>query len=84
MSYTLSFDRLAESLWVEFGIVIWRAPNAGAANMAGEIRDMENRRGVQIDSAFGVSHPVVEVVDVSKKFACVTMTPFGCPVVPLV
>src|ERR1700686_2574564 len=62
----LSFHRLAESLGAKF----WNRDLAGAEcrgrEHAGEVRNVEDRSGVQVNSAFGVAHPVVEVVDVSK------------------
>src|SRR5947199_8844559 len=62
----LSLHRLAESLWAKF----WNRDLTGAecrsCEHAGKVRDVEDRSGVQIDPAFGVAHPVVEVVDISQ------------------
>src|SRR5882724_3917973 len=63
----LSFHRLAKSLCAKF----WNCDLAGAEcrgrEHAGKVRDVEDWSSVQVDPAFGVAHPVVEVVDVSKN-----------------
>src|SRR5580693_4137497 len=67
VSYVLSFYRLAESLCAEFRNCGLAGAECRGGEHAGEICDVEDRGGMQVGSAFGVAHPVVEVVDVSKN-----------------
>src|SRR5580692_2396324 len=62
----LSFHRLAESLCAEFRNCDLAGAECRGGEHAGKVRDVEDRSGVEVDPAFGVAHPVVEVVDVSK------------------
>src|SRR5260370_35347810 len=62
----LSFHRLAESLCAKFRNCDLAGAEWRGREHAGKVRDVEDRSGVQVDPAFGIAHPVVEVVDVSK------------------
>src|SRR6266702_7606585 len=62
----LSFHRLAESLCAKFRNCDLAGAECRGREHAGKVRDVEDRSSVQVDPAFGVAHPVVEVVDVSK------------------
>src|SRR5229473_7118641 len=61
-----SFDRLAESLCAKFRNCDLAGAECRGREHAGKVCDVEDRSSVQIDSAFGIAHPVVEIVDVSK------------------
>jgi hypothetical protein len=65
----LSFHCLAESLCAKF----WNRDLAGAEcrgrEHAGEVCDVEDWSSVEVDPAFGVAHPVVEVVNIGKDIA---------------
>src|SRR5579859_6104963 len=67
VSHMLSFHRLAESLRTKFRNRNLAGAECRGREDAGKIRDVEDRSGVQVGPAFGVAHPVVEVVDVSKN-----------------
>src|SRR6266404_8035632 len=62
----LSLHRLAESLCAKFRNCDLAGAECRGCEDAGEVRDVEDRSGVQVDPAFGVAHPVVEIVDVSE------------------
>src|SRR6202047_1017856 len=66
MSHVLSFYRLAESLCAEFRNCDLAGAECRGCEHAGKVCDVEDRSGMQVGPAFGVAHPVVEVVDVSK------------------
>src|ERR1700733_15986277 len=75
----LSFHRLAENLWAEFRNCDLAGAECRCREHAGKIRDVKDRSGVQVDSAFGVAHPVVEVVDISKNVAMCHHDAFWLP-----
>src|SRR5580700_12178442 len=62
----LSFHCLAESLCAKFRNSDLAGAKCRSREHAGKVRYVEDRSGVQVRSPFGVAHPVVEVVDVSK------------------
>src|ERR1700693_4995477 len=62
----LSFDRLAESLCTKFRNCDLAGAKCRGCEHAGKVRDVKDGSGVQVDPAFGIAHPVVEVVNVSK------------------
>src|SRR5882762_5407749 len=62
----LSFHRLAESLCDKFRNCDLASAECRGREHAGKVCDVEDWSGVQVDPAFGIAHPVVEVVDISK------------------
>src|SRR3984957_12259333 len=62
----LSFHGLAESLRTEFRNCDLAGAECRGREHAGKVRNVEDRSGVQVYPAFGIAHPVVEVVDVSQ------------------
>src|SRR5882757_9426918 len=65
----LSFHRLAESLCAKFRNCDLAGAECRGREHAGKVRDVKNRSSVQVYPAFGIAHPVVEVVDVSKDIS---------------
>src|SRR6202044_278176 len=66
VSHMLSFHRLAESLCAKFRNCDLAGAECRGREHAGKVRDVKDGSGVQVCPAFGVAHPVVKVVDVSK------------------
>src|SRR5580704_19082902 len=66
VSHMLSFHCLAESLRAKFRNCDLAGGECWGREHAGKVCDVEDRSGMEVDPAFGVAHPVVEVVDVSK------------------
>src|SRR6202041_2063804 len=64
-----SFHGLAESLWAEFRNCDLAGAECRSREHAGKVCDVKDRSGVEVDPAFGVAHPVVEVVDVGEDIA---------------
>src|ERR1700684_2378971 len=77
-----AFNGLAEGLWTELRNCDLAGAESWGREHGGKVSDVENRRRVKIDSAFSISHPVVEVVTVRKDI-CVrqhdALRPAGCP-----
>src|SRR4029077_2269771 len=61
-----SFHRLAENLRAKFRNCNLSGPESRSREHAWKVCDVKDWSGVEVDSAFGVAHPVVEVVDVCK------------------
>src|SRR6516225_122727 len=66
MSYAFALDQLTETLRTE----LWNRDLARTENRccehSGKISNVKNRRRMQIDTAFSVSHPIVKVVEVGQ------------------
>src|SRR5580698_3026091 len=62
----VSLHRVAENLCTKFRNRDLAGAECRGREHAGEVRDVKDGSGVQVGPAFGVAHPVVEVVDVSK------------------
>ena len=59
-------DRFTESGWREACKRELARPEDGRREHRGKIRDMEDRRGVEIDAALPISHPVVETLNIRQ------------------
>src|ERR1700685_3895037 len=79
VSHVLSLHHLAENLRAKFRNCDLAGPECRGREHAGKIRDVEDRSGVQVGPAFGVAHPVVEVVDVSENIAMCHHDAFWLP-----
>src|ERR1700759_4154372 len=64
VSYAGACDDFTETLRAEFRNRELAGPENGSCKHGGEIGDMKNRGRMKVDSAFGVSHPVIQIVNV--------------------
>src|SRR5713226_4269071 len=81
VSYAFALDQLTETLRAELWNRDLARTESWCCEHGGKIGNVKNRRRMQIDTAFSVSHPIAEVVDVRQDIGVVyhdTLRPARC------
>src|SRR5713226_8796761 len=81
VSYAFALDQLTETLRAELWNRDLARTESRCCEHGGKIGNVKNRRRMQIDTAFSVSHPIAEVVDVRQDIGVVyydTLRPARC------
>src|SRR6266849_2928057 len=66
VSYAFALDQLTETLRTELRNCDLARTESRCCKHGGKIGNVKNRRRMQIDTAFSVSHPIAEVVEVRQ------------------
>src|SRR5216683_5668590 len=66
VSYAFALDQLAETLRTELRNRDLARTESWCCEHGGKIGNVKNRCRMQIDTAFSVSHPIAEVIDVRQ------------------